>query len=41
MKNMYRTSKFSAHFDGPYEILEVHNELNVTIMVNRKKKKYM
>lgn len=39
MQNMYRTSKFSAHWVGPYEILEVHNEYNVTCMINRKRKK--
>lgn len=39
MKNTNRLHKFSSHWVGPYEIIETHGPLNVTIKIGHKLKK--
>lgn len=39
IKNECRTSKFSSHWNGPYEVLEVHDDINITISQRGKAKR--
>lgn len=39
LKNTNRTNKFSPHWVGPYQIIQIHGALNATIKIGRKVKK--